>query len=109
MNQGDGPRLLETSNWGYELACSTCLNIYRLESINLPLAGLPRFCAYCGAADSVRVSHDSKKDYWYVLAFSLGLPYNREGAETAAELFDTWDVEEYKTLREYVDALRTAS
>jgi hypothetical protein len=105
----DGPPLKTTSNWGYELACSGCANVFRLESIAFPLAGLPRFCAYCGASDKIRVSHDSKNDYWYILAESLGLPYNKEGAETAAELFDTWDVEEFKTLREYVDALRAAS
>ncbi len=111
MNKGDGPALRSTSNWGYELACSDCLNVFRCESIAFPLAGpRPRFCPYCGSkGESLRITHDSQKDYWYILAESLGLPYNKEGAETAAELFDTWDIEEFKTLREYVDALRAAS
>lgn len=103
------PGLKSTSNWGYEVACSSCLNVYRCESIAFPLAGpLPKFCPYCGASDKLRLSHDSQKDYWYILAESLGLPYNNEGATIAAEVFDSWDSEEYGTLREYVNALRKA-
>lgn len=108
MNQD--PPLKSTSNWGYEVACSGCLNVYRCESIAFPLAGpLPRHCPYCGGgAEHLRITHDSQKDYWYILAESLGLPYNIEGAQAAAEIFDTWDTEEYRTLKEYVDALRAS-
>lgn len=102
------PALKATTTWGYEVACSDCLNVYRVESIAFPLEGLPKHCPFCGG-QKVRLSHDSKNDYWYILAESLGLPYNNEGAQVAADLFDTWDHEEFSSFREYVDALRTAS
>lgn len=108
----DALRPRSTSNWGYETACSNCLNVFRCESVAFPLAGpLPKFCPYCGAKgpQSLRITHDSQKDYWYILAESLGLPYNNEGATIAAEIFDSWDHEEYATLKEYVNALRAAS
>jgi hypothetical protein len=105
----NGPPPKSTSNWGYELACSTCLNVFRCESIAFPLEGPhPKFCPYCGSTgESLRITHDSQKDYWYILAESLGLPYNKEGAQIAADIFDSWDHEEFGTLREYVHALRT--
>lgn len=101
------PQRKATTTWGYEVACSDCLNVYRVESIAFPLEGLPKHCPFC-SSDKVRLSHDSNKDYFYILAESMGLPYNNEGATIAAEIFDSWDHEEYRSLKEYVSALRAA-
>lgn len=48
---------------------------------------------------------DSDLDYWYTLARNLGLPYNHEGATLVKEIFDEWPRDEYKSFRDYFEAI----
>lgn len=90
----------------YKVACVECFSVSRVESISFELVSRPSRCPYCGS-DTARVSRDSLNDYWLELAKSLGLPYNKEGASIAQDIFDSWDREEHSTFKEYVHALRT--
>jgi hypothetical protein len=99
-----------TYNAAYVLECTNCKNLFRVEGLGFPLAGLPRYCPTCGTQNSIRRSlMDSDKNYWYHLAESFGLPKTSEGAKMIKTIYDAWDTQEHRTFAAFVASLEEAT
>lgn len=84
--------------------CSHCGSRHRVERVEPIVAVRSWYCPGCGHACSVVQDHE--ENYWYALAVAIGLPATRRGVKITKEIYDTWDTNEHRTFRAYVDALR---
>lgn len=85
------------------IKCDTCSSTYRLEHVGITtVVGMPKYCPHCGSKSTA--FNDPEKDYWELLSESLKLPLS-----ITLELYDAWDNSEYKSFRDFVDAMRKAS
>ena len=96
-----------TYNPGYLLTCTNCANHFRMQCIRFPLAGLPKYCPYCGTANTIEVSlYGEKGDYWYIIAKALGIPETPEGADLVENLYELWDASTYNKFVDFVKFMR---